>query len=100
MYTYKWNLVQNGFIELDWHFYSQEELKKSAYVEQYLSPSVKHALCGWDHCIYHVFANGYNDREEFVALYPDEDETCGRFINVSGNSLGAIAEALWNNIFN
>lgn len=37
--------------------------------------------------------------EAFIALYPNETDAGGRYICVTGNSLGAIAEAAWNNVF-
>ena len=38
-------------------------------------------------------------REEYAVLYPDKDNSSGRYMNVSGNSLGAIAEEVWKNVF-
>lgn len=97
-YTFKWDLNLKGFKELDFEYYSQEQLKKSSYVELYLSPSISHANCGWDHCIYYVFDNELY-KEEYVALYPEKENTNGRFYCVTGNSLGAIAETVWNGVF-
>jgi hypothetical protein len=39
-------------------------------------------------------------REEYAVLYPDTDNSGGRYMNVSGNSLGAVAETVWRNVFN
>ena len=98
-YTWKWDLDERGFVEVPFEEYGDCKLEKMKYVEKYLSPSIKHARCGWNHVVYYVLKNQYGI-EEYVALYPDEENTNGRYICVSGNSLGAIAEAVWENIFN
>lgn len=98
-YYWKWELEAKGYKEeLKWRDYSDTQLEVSAYVEQYLSPSIHYAKCGWDHCKYHVIRCGHSS-EAFIALYPNETDAGGRYICVTGNSLGAIAEAAWNNVF-
>lgn len=97
-YTYEWCLIDKGYKFLDYRDMTQEELKKSSYVELYLSPSIHYANCGWDHAVYHVVQNEYGT-EEYVAIYPNKGNSDGRFINVSGNSLGAVAESVWNSVF-
>lgn len=99
-YYWKWELEEKGYEEeFQRSSYSDMELETSIYVEQYLSPSIHYAECGWDHCKYHILSSAYGT-EEFVALYPDETDVGGKYICVTGNSLGAIAEAVWNNVFN
>lgn len=97
-YTWKWGLGEKGFVEIPFTDYTDWQNKIRVYVEKYLSPSIKHAKCGWDHCVFYVLENKYGT-EEYVALYPDEENQNGRYICVSGNSLGAIAEAVWNSVF-
>lgn len=99
MYKYKFQLDELGFKEIPLADYTEEQLKKSSYVEKYLTPAIKHSNCGWDHCVYHVLENKWG-REEYVALYPEELNKNGRFYNVSGNSLGAILETIADGIYN
>lgn len=98
-YYWKHELTERGYREeMDRCDYSDTQLEASAYVEQYLSPSIHYAKCGWDHCKYHVIRCGHSS-EAFIALYPNETDVGGRYTCVTGNSLGAIAEAAWNNVF-
>ena len=48
--------------------------------------------------MYEIMENEYG-REEYTVLYPDAENSNGRYMNVSGNSLGAIAEEVWKNVF-
>jgi hypothetical protein len=97
-YTWKWQLDERGYSEVPFKDYTEWQSKVNDYVEKYLSPSIENANCGWDHCVYYVLKNQY-DTNEFVALYPDKENQNGRYINVGGNSLGAIAEATWNSVY-
>lgn len=97
-YLWKWQLDEMGFNEIPFADYTEWQNKVRNYVEKYLSPSIENANCGWNHCVFYVLENQHGT-EEFIALYPDEDNQNGRYINVSGNSLGAIAEATWNSVY-
>lgn len=98
-YTWKWSLEEKGFVEVPFNEYTKYQYSKLNYVEQYLSPSIQHSNCGWHHATYYVLKNKLGI-EEYVALYPEKENANGRYINVSGNSLGAIAIATWSNVFN
>lgn len=98
-YTRKWSLEEKGFVEVPFNEYTKCQYSKLNYVEQYLSPSIQHSNCGWHHATYYVLKNKLGI-EEYVALYPEKENANGRYINVSGNSLGAIAIATWSNVFN
>ena len=99
MATYKWALDQRGYKAIPLNEYSKEQTEKRNYVEQYLSPSVQHSRCGWDHVGYEIMENEWG-REEYAILYADPEDRGGRYMNVSGNSLGAVAETVWRNVFN
>ena len=98
-YTWKWSLEEKGFVEVPFNEYTKCQYSKLNYVEQYLSPSIQHSNCGWHHATYYVLKNKLGI-EEYVVLYPEKENANGRYINVSGNSLGAIAIATWSNVFN
>ncbi len=95
-YTYDWEIKDSGYTELPLEAYSDWKKKARDYVEKYLSPSVEHAKCGWSGCEYHLFKNPFGDIDEYISL---DTDVRGRYINVSGDSLGAIAEAIWNCVF-
>jgi len=98
-YMWKFQLDSRGMTEKPVENYSDSETKKKNYVETYLKPSVSHANCGWKFCSYVVMTCEYGE-EEYVMLAADENIKGGRYICVSGNSLGAIAKAVWQNVFN
>ena len=98
-YTWKWSLDEKGFVEVSFDDYTECQLQKLKYVEKYLSPSIQHSNCGWDHATYYVLRNKLGT-EEYVALYPEKENINGKYINVSGNSLGYVAKATWNGVFN
>ena len=98
MATYKWALKERGFEAIPFEEYTEEQKRKLHYVANYLSPSVEHSRCGWNHVGYEIMENEYG-REEYAVLYPDAENSNGRYMNVSGNSLGAIAEEVWKNVF-
>lgn len=97
-YTWKWQLDERGFDEVSFADYTEWQSTINNYVNTYLSPSIKYAGCGWDHCVFYVLENKHGT-EEYIALYPGEENQNGRYICVSGNSLGAIAEATWNSVY-
>ena len=98
-YTWKWDLDEKGFVEVPFNELNEVQFRKLDYVQKYLSPSIQKANCGWNHAVYHVLKNE-RDTREYVALYPEKENTNGRYINVSGNSLGYVAKEVWNNMFN
>lgn len=97
-YSWKFTLDDRGYKEVPFEDYSKEHMLKNKYVQEYLSPSITNAKCGWDHCEYSVLCNNDNITE-FAILYPDKENVSGRYYNVSGDSLGAIAETIWNGVF-
>lgn len=97
-YTFKWKLEERGFKEVAHDDYTVNNLNKHVYVEKYLSPSVSHANCGWACVKYYVLASEYGI-EEYAVLYPDETCEGGRYYNVTGDSLGAIAKTIWRGVF-
>lgn len=97
-YMWKWQLDEREFSEVPFADYTKWQSIVNNYVSTYLSPSIEHANCGWHHCAFCVLKNKY-EADEFIVLYPDEENQNGRYICVSGNSLGAIAEVTWNSVY-
>lgn len=82
-------------------YYTDEELHKSWYVNKELNDSVAAADCGWYGISYAVTEDSYGDRREWALMFADKDDSprSARWIPVTGNSKGAIAENVWSLVF-
>lgn len=103
-YTYGWKLKEYGWEEIPWKDWDNLHngrlyKKKDFYVNSYLLPAVTKAKCGWEKVIYKIFKNNFGGYEEYIVLCYDNHNDDGRYINVSGNSLGAIAQTVFDNIW-
>lgn len=103
-YTFKWQLEEKGFEEIPWKDWDnlpngRAYKKKDFYVDNYLSEAVRLARCGWEKVAYKIFKNKFGGYEEYIVICYDNDSYDGRYINVSANSLGAIAQTVFNNIW-
>ena len=90
---YPHNLEEKGFKELHFREMSECQLSKSAFVERYVSPTVKHANSGWKGVEYVAYSNG----EEYVSFLDDNHDRC-HGICVTADSKVAIATDVFDNI--
>ena len=90
---YPHELEEKGFVRAKWGEMSECCRNKSDYVDQWLSPSVRHADCGW----YGVKYVAYTNEEEYV-FFIDSNDRLGRGICVTADSKVAIATAVFDNI--
>ena len=90
---YPHELKEKGFNELSFREMSECQLAKSAFVETYLSPTVKYANSGWSGVEYAVYSNG----EEYIFFLDNNRDRC-RGICVTADSKQAIATAVFDNI--
>lgn len=100
--SYKWGWqIDKNFLVLTSDYMTQEEIDKRWYVSQYLDPSVKEAKCGWYGVCYAVGDTNGENRREFVLMFGDANDTPNgaRWIDVTGESKGSIAEAVWSLVF-
>ena len=101
-YMWGWQ-ISEGFQALYVSSMTYEEIDKMRYVQEFLDPSVREAKCGWYGIGYCVCVSDIDgkDRTEFVLMFADKDDTfnSARWINVTGCSKGAIAEAVWSLVF-
>ena len=100
--SYKWGWqIDKDFLVLTSDHMTQEEIDKRWYVYQYLDPSVKEAKCGWYGVCYAVGDTKGKNRREFVLMFADANGTPNgaRWIDVTGESKGSIAEAVWSLVF-
>lgn len=100
-YAYGWQINNMGFTAVDPREMTDEERSKRRYVNEFLDPSVREAECGWHGVAYVVATIGEEERKEFVLMFATKYDTPNdaRWINVSGDSKGAIAEAVWSLVF-
>ena len=90
---YQHDLEERGFKELPLREMSECQLAKSAFVERYVSLTVKHANSGWKGVEYVAYTNG----EEYVFFLDDNYDRC-RGVCVTADSKVAIATAVFDNI--
>ena len=90
---YPHKLKEKGLKELSFREMSECQLSKSAFVEKYVSLTVKHANSGWEGVEYAAYSNG----EEYVFFLDDNYDRC-RGICVTADSKVAIATDVFDNI--
>ena len=91
--VYPHDLKEKGFKELSFREMSECQLAKSAFVERYVSLTVKHADSGWKGVEYAAYSNG----EEYVFFLDDNYDRC-RGVCVTADSKVAIATDVFDNI--
>ena len=91
--VYPHELKEKGFKELSINEMSECQLAKSAFVERYVSLTVKHANSGWKGVEYAAYSNG----EEYIFFLDDNYDRC-RGVCVTADSKQAIATDVFDNI--
>ena len=101
-YLWGWQIADKGFQPITSDHMTAEEIGKRWYVHQFLDPCVREAKCGWDGIAYCVCDINGECRTEYVLMFANKNDTprMAKWINVSGDSKGAIAETVWNSVFN
>lgn len=101
--TYKWQLKEDGWEEIPWREWvdlkgAKTYGEKDYYVSNYLMQAIRESNSGWENIKYKLFKK---DKyiEEYIVLCYDTKTDEGRYINVSGNSLAAIGQVAFNNLF-
>ena len=102
-YTFKWQLEEKGFKEIPWEdwdnlYNGRLYKKKDFYVDNYLMQAIRESNSGWENVKYKLFKKD-EYIEEYIVLCYDTKTDEGRYINVSGNSLAAIGQVAFNNLF-
>jgi hypothetical protein len=97
-YLYAHEIEDRGYVRVS--NYTQVEMDKVDYVAQYLFPALHHSKCGWNAVQYKVMETPSGIRTEFLVLWAEAVGNSGsRWINVTGNSLGAIMCAMCDNLW-
>ena len=95
---YSFEIKEKGYIDVK--EITSCELQKYSFVTDYLSKTLRAANCGWENLEYKVMEIPNQARTEFLILWSGEINNSGsRWINVTGNSLGAILSSLGENIW-
>ena len=98
-YLYQNDIKERGLTEVPISELNECKKNKLTFVNDHLKATIIAANCGWYDVEYKVMRNGKCEIE-FVVLWAGEKEKSGsRWINVSGNSLGAILSEVSENIF-
>ena len=97
-YMYAQTVVERGYVEVE--KYTTLEISKSGYVMHHLQPALHYSRCGWNAVEYKVMETPSGHRTEFLVLWAEAVGDSGsRWINVTGNSLGAIMCAMCDNLW-
>lgn len=102
-YTFKWQLEEKGFKEIPWEdwdnlYNGRLYKKKDFYVDNYLMQAIRESNSGWENVKYKLLKKD-EYIEEYIVLCYDTKTDEGRYINVSGNSLAAIGQVAFDNLF-
>ena len=102
-YTFKWQLEEKGFKEIPWEDWDKLPngkgyKNKDFYVDNYLMQAIRESNSGWENVKYKLFKKD-EYIEEYIVLCYDTKTDEGRYINVSGNSLAAIGQVAFDNLF-
>ena len=102
-YTFKWQLEEKGFKEIPWEdwdnlYNGRLYKKKDFYVDNYLMQAIRESNSGWENVKYKLLKKD-EYIEEYIVLCCDTKTDEGRYINVSGNSLAAIGQVAFDNLF-
>ena len=100
-YLWGWQVAERGFAALTSEHMTAGETDKKQFVDLFLDPCVREAKCGWPRVDYVVCEIAGEDRTEFVLMSGGRNDPprAARWINVTGDSKGAIAEAVWGLVF-
>lgn len=99
-YLYEHEVKDRGCVEVFPTEMSSCELQKYQFVEEHLCETLQKANCGWNWVQYKVMEAPRGIRIEFLILWAEEIGNSGsRWINVTGNSLGAIMCAMCDNLW-
>ena len=102
-YSFKWKLEEKGFKEIPWEDWDKLPngkgyKNKDYYVDNYLMQAIRESNSGWENVKYKLLKRD-EYIEEYIVLCYDTKTDEGRYINVSGNSLAAIGQVAFNNIW-
>lgn len=105
-YTYGWKLKEAGWEEIPYNEWAdlkgvETYNRKDFYVNNYLMQAIRESNSGWKNVKYKLFKRKGNEGsiEEYIVLCYDTKTDEGRYINVTGNSLAAIGQVAFDNLF-
>lgn len=96
-YTFTHVIKERGGIELDWHDWTENQIRHSTYIEKFLAPAVINSDTGWDNLVYKVIKYPNGSISTYMVLCVDGIPE--RWIPIEGNSKGCNLQILGENIF-
>ena len=97
-YMYESTIKERGYVEV--LIYTTNEREKLKYVTNHLMPALHYSKCGWNAVEYKVMETPSGHRTEFLVLWAEAVGNSGsRWINVTGDSLGAVMCAMCENLW-
>lgn len=99
-YIWGWQLSDDNKA-IDYDMMTEDEQEKARYVNGALHKSVAEARCGWPVISYVVTEDSFGIRREWALMFGSKEHSpkSARWIPVTGNSKGAIAENVWSLVF-
>ena len=94
-YTYKWNLINIGYAEMNESEYTDKQNEMKDFIES-MSVVIKNARCGWDGVRYAVMKHNSGYMNEYMVLFCEGGE---RWMPISGNSKGCNFSVLGENLW-
>lgn len=99
-YMYELTIQERGYADVPRLNYTGNERSKEAFVIHHLAPTLRASNCGWRIAQYRIMETPSGHRTEFLVLWVDDIDNSGsRWINVTGDSLGAIMCAMCDNLW-
>lgn len=99
-YAHEHQIKERGYIDLLPEEMTSCELEKYEFVKNHLARTLYEANCGWNNLEYKVMKTPSGIRTEFLVLWAEVIGYSGsRWINVTGNSLGAVMCAMCDNLW-
>ena len=99
-YMYEHTIKERGYVNVLPEEMSDCEQQKYEFVTKHLDRTLYEANCGWSNLQYKVMETPSGIRTEFLVLWAEEIDNSGsRWINVTGNSLGAIMCEMCDNLW-
>lgn len=99
-YMYEHTVKERGYVEIPRVKMTECERDKYYFVRDRLDTTLWHAKCGWNVVEYKVMETPSGRRTEFLVLWAEAVGASGsRWINVTGDSLGAVMCAMCDNLW-
>lgn len=99
-YLHKYHIDERGYTEMPMTLYHGDYMRKWTFVDRFLCSTLIMAKCGYDYAEYKVMQSKQCGTTEFLVIWSDyKNQTGSRWINVTGDSLGAMICDMCDNMW-